>query len=109
MALLTTITREQLDNILNAAELHETGTETDLSCGVDDLVYVSKAYSGRGMYGATCLGFTLSSHANAYRLTAAMGAILGAGKARQIVSSAATDIMGLDDMILYFPGVTLDA
>jgi hypothetical protein len=106
---MTTISRLQLDAILEAAELYETGTDDDLRSGVDDLVYVSEAYSGRGMYDATCLGFTLSSHANAYRLTAAMGAILGAAKARQIASKAATDIMGLDDMILYFPGVTLDA
>jgi hypothetical protein len=99
----TTITREQLADILDTAELYE-AIDTD----EPELARVSVRadYSGRGMYGTKCLGFTVSAHAASMRIAVAMGAVLGTDEAREIVSHAATDSMSRD-MIVYFPGLTL--
>jgi len=107
-----TITREQLDDILDAASLHETGEDgcgfSAYGDGDSDEVGVREDYSGRGMYGAKCLGFTVSSQAAAFRLMVGMTSVLGADEAARIAGRAATDSMGRD-MIVYFPGVILDA
>ena len=101
------ITRDQLDDIFDAAGLYE--TDEDARGDWDsDVIAVRENYSGRGMYGNKCLGFVVSSHATAYRLMVGMTAVLGADDASQIARSAQTDSMGRD-MIVYFPGVTLDA
>jgi hypothetical protein len=97
----TTITREQLDEILDTAELVE-----DDGDGGTDSVDIRADYSGRGMYGTKCLGFTVSAHAASMRIAVAMSAVLGADEAREIVSRTQTDSMGRD-MIVYFPGLTL--
>ena len=80
-----TITREQLDDILDAAGLYETDepTERDYDWGDSDsdAVEIREDYSGCGMYGATCLGFVVSSHRTAFRLVAAMTAVLGPDEA----------------------------
>lgn len=99
------ITREQLDDILDAAELYEAD---DDSYDSDGHVTVTSDYSGRGMYGAACLGFTVSHLADAFKIAVAMGGVLGADEAREIAGKARSDSMGRD-VIVYFPGVTLDA
>lgn len=105
-----TITRDQLDDILDAAELYE--TDEDACGGIGEYgtsaIGVRAGYSGRAMFGEKCLGFTVSGPAAICRLMVGMTAALGAEEARQIAASAASDTMGRYK-ILYFPGVTLDA
>jgi hypothetical protein len=108
----TIITREQLDDILDAAGLCETDepADRDYDWGDSDgdAVDIREDYSGRGMYGDTCLGIVVSSQRTAFRLVACMTAVLGIDTTLDITRKAATDNMGRD-MIVYFPGVTLDA
>ena len=106
-----TITREQLDDILDAAGLYETDETAERDEWGDsdtDAVDVRTDYSGRGMYGDKCLGFTVSDQRTAFRLVAGMSAVLGIDETLDITRKASTDSMGRD-MIVYFPGVTLDA
>ena len=105
-----TITREQLDDIFDAAGLYETDEDErgyDDDFGASDGIAVREDYSERGMYGDKCLGFVVSSHAPAYRLMVGLASVLGAEEAGDIARRAKTDSMGRD-MIVYFPGVTLD-
>jgi len=106
-----TITREQLDDILDTAGLYETDEDTERDeWGDDDIdaISIREGYSGRGMYGGTCLGIVVSSQRTAFRLIACMAEVLGLDTTLDITRKAATDSMGRD-MIVYFPGVTLDA
>ena len=106
-----TITREQLDDILDAAGLYETDeqAERDYDWGDSDsdAIEIREDYSGRGMYGATCLGFVVSSQRTVMRLVACMTEVLGLDMALDVIRKASTDSMGRD-MIVYFPGVTLE-
>ena len=110
--LTATITREQLDDILDTAGLYETDeqAEPDYDWGDNDsdAIEIREDYSGRGMYGATCIGFVVSSQRTVFRLIACMTEVLGLDQTLDITRKAATDSMGRD-MIVYFPGVTLDA
>lgn len=62
------------------------------------------AYSGRGMYGERCIGFTLASIREIMLLGAA---VAHTGVDPDFISSARTDNMG-HDTIVYFPGWTVD-
>jgi hypothetical protein len=104
---ITAITREQLDDIFDAAGLYE-ADEADEACrGDDDAVEIREDYAGRSMYGDTCLGFVVSSNAAARRLMAGIASVLGAEEAGDIAPRVRTDSMGRD-MIVYFPGLTLE-
>jgi len=61
-------------------------------------------YSGRGMYGRTCLGFATSNQA---ALGRAIGRELPEDEAEQLLDHMHTDSLGLRT-IVYFPGVRLD-
>jgi hypothetical protein len=102
-----TITREQLDDIFDAAGLYETD-EDERGDWDSDVIAVRENYSGRGMFGDKCLGFVVSSQHTAYRLIVGMAEVLGTDEALEIVRRGNEDSMGRD-MIVYFPGVTLDA
>mgnify|MGYP007100040836 FL=1 len=62
-------------------------------------------YSGRGMYGDTCVGF--SGDVSEMLLGIAATQVLGIGEARILATKAHTDSMGMG-IIVYFPGVSLD-
>jgi uncharacterized protein YcgL (UPF0745 family) len=81
------ITREQLDEIMDAAELTEDDVRTD--------------YSGRSMYGATCIAIYYSSHRNLMFLAVALKDVLG-----DLPEDVCTDQMGRGQ-IVYFPGLEL--
>ena len=85
---MATITRPQLEQITDALDLD-----------YDD---VREDYSGRSMYGRTCLGFT--TDATAYRLGVIMARVLG-DEADDL--SCVSDSMGMG-MIYYFPGLTVE-
>jgi len=106
MPTATTITREHLDDIFDAAGLYETD-EAEHGDWDSDVIAVRENYSGRGMYGGKCLGFVVSSESTVLRLVACMTEVLGLDTTLDITRKAATDSMGRD-MIVYFPGVTLD-
>jgi len=63
-------------------------------------------YSGRGMYGKTCIGFTMPGD-GALLLGMALMAVLDEDEATEMARMLRTDSMGRDT-IFYFPGVTLD-
>jgi hypothetical protein len=65
-------------------------------------------YSGRGMYGAECIGFVIdgSIGSAAMRLGIALNIVLGEEKATDLVDRVKSDNMGLGT-ILYFPGVKI--
>jgi hypothetical protein len=70
-------------------------------------------YSGRGMYGAECLGIVISGLGEAMTFTAALMAALdahgeeGENILYDLARDARQDNMG-HDMIAYFPGVTVE-
>lgn len=92
------ITRTQLDEILDAL------VNLGVNVGEDS---IREDYSGRYMYGKTCLGIVLQSYVEIAKLAMALQTVLGDSPAADIVDHLATDSMGLS-MIAYFPGVTLE-
>jgi hypothetical protein len=84
---VSTLTEDQVWEILDAVELDESDFVAD--------------YSGRGMYGAKCVGFVLSDDTAMLKLGAALQAALGE------IPNASTDSMGRNT-IVYFPGLTAD-
>lgn len=64
-------------------------------------------YSGRGMYGARCVGFDLDRGSQAMKLGAAIHSTLIEDEAEEMLDRAMQDSMGLG-IIVYFPGVTCD-
>lgn len=70
----------------------------------EDALY--EDYSGRGMYGAKCVGLT-GSAADFAMFAAALSEELGFETARDILARLASDSMGLE-MIFYFPGVNFE-
>jgi hypothetical protein len=98
------ITRDQLETICDHADL-----DPDVSIRTD--------YSGRGMYGDLCVGFTVSGPQGLIKLGAGIQRLIseaeeGVGTAldsdveRKLLEGASTDNMG-HDTIVYFPGVQL--
>lgn len=63
-------------------------------------------YSGRGMYGDTCVGF--SGDVNEMLLGLAASQVLGVDDARTLATKARSDSMGMG-VIIYFPGVSLES
>lgn len=63
-------------------------------------------YSGRGMYGDSCIGFVFDS-GHMHGVTMALIDALGIDLANEITTSR-TDNMGLDT-IIYYPGVKTQA
>lgn len=95
---LTRIQCAQIKSILTAQ-----GVEVDIRAD----------YSGRGMYGAECIGFVIQNQVPYIFLLAnaiADVTIIDGNQTEydQIVAATEQDDMGLDT-IIYFPGVTYDA
>ncbi len=97
----TTITQPQIKAIVDAYDrLSPDGDATPVT-----------DYSGRGMYGATCLGFTVR---DPFTLGVAIGQCTGDDNDQlsedlvyTFASGARTDSMGLD-AIVYWPSITVD-
>jgi hypothetical protein len=102
------ITRERLNKILDVVVN---------TFGVDDSDYddvVRENYSGRGMYDRECVGFVVAP-----REQAALGAAIALayadepedspehGGAARLLANARVDSVAFD-VIVYFPGVTLE-
>ena len=66
---------------------------------------VHENYSGRGMYGETCLGF--AGDIGAIELGVIMCDVLGLDKALELANRSASDSLGVGT-ITYFPGVTIE-
>jgi len=81
------ITREQAD---------------DIASGVDGEVYDD--YSGRYMYGATCVGF--SGDFTDFALAVAMSRVLDEYELESLAEMVRSDSMGLG-VVVYFPGLKL--
>jgi len=75
-------------------------TEIADDAGIDE-DNVRTDYSGRGMYGRTCVGFDLDSKGDLLNLGASLQAN---GLLDEFYSSASFDSMGLG-IIVYFPGI----
>jgi hypothetical protein len=63
-------------------------------------------YSGRGMYGETCVGFTVRNSRNAAALTAAIVRTLDDDVADAMIGRLNTDSLGMGT-IVYFPGISI--
>lgn len=87
------ITVEELQRIADRMDLEFSSVRSD--------------YSGRGMYGAKCVGFDLDSSAQTMKLGAAIYSTLEEDEAEEMMDRAMQDSMGLG-IIVYFPGVTCD-
>lgn len=95
---LTRIQCAQIKSILTAQ-----GIEVDIRAN----------YSGRGMYGAECVGFVIQNRvpyifALANAIADATIRDMNTTEYDQIIAATEQDDMGLDT-IIYFPGVTYDA
>ncbi len=90
---MTTLTATQADTILNILQRTEPTAETRTD------------YSGRAMYGKTCLGFIVSNPALVGTAIA-----LGLGDSdldpMALIASSRQDAMGRE-VIVYFPGTTV--
>lgn len=85
------LTVDQVNDILDNADLsYESFTNT---------------YSGRFMYGDTCVGFDVDSLTELGTLAIAFVEVLGDTLGRDMTERARTDNMGLG-YIIYFPHVT---
>jgi NADH/NAD ratio-sensing transcriptional regulator Rex len=69
--------------------------------------HVRTDYSGRGMYGRTCVGFDLDSTSDVLRLGGVLSEILDEQAYQEFVDRMATDSMGRG-IIVYFPGIKSD-
>lgn len=88
----TNITRDELDELEH---------ELDLEARTD--------YSGRGMYGDTCIGFDVDSLAELVRIGAVAQQLFGDDNpelVHALARGARTDSMGLGS-IVYWPGISL--
>lgn len=83
---------DDLYEILRAADLHEEDVKSN--------------YSGRGMYGKTCLGLSLYGASKALDVGVALHKVLGE-EAWEVIQTANMDSFGMG-VILYFTGVQLD-
>lgn len=92
-----TLTLEELRKVVNEI--------SDSVCnGSKDASYRTN-YSGRGMTGKTCVGFTLSA-SDLVLLGVVLTSVLGYDRSMDLSASACTDSMGRDT-IVYFPGWVL--
>lgn len=66
--------------------------------------YEARSYSGRGMYGRTCVGITIERGTSAFTVGIHVAAELGEDAHEAARLSTAHDNLGLDT-ILYFPMV----
>lgn len=64
-------------------------------------------YSGRYMYGATCVGFDLSGASEMLSLGAALRNECDVETLEQFESAATTDSMGMG-IVVYFPGIEVE-
>ncbi len=85
-------------------ELSIEAVETITTAAGLDLEAVQGDYSGRMMFGATCISWDLDNAAEMLRLSIAISTALG-DEGLQMVDAARTDSMGLG-LIVYFPGYT---
>lgn len=90
---MTTITVDQMYCITSLAEL-DYGTSP------------TSTYSGRGMYGAQCVGWDVQGADEVLRLGAAITTVMG-DDAPDMIDSASQDSMGRG-VIVYFPGWQCD-
>lgn len=92
------LTRSQLDDALEIAQIFPE----------EDEDVVRENYSGRGMYGRTCVGIVVGCTQLAFKFFAALAMedVAGPDVAFQLAEQAQTDSMGRD-MIVYFPRLTL--
>lgn len=90
---MTTLTAQQAENILNILQRTEPTAE------------MRNDYSGRAMYGETCLGYAVSN-------PSIVGTAIALGLADSdldpmaLMASSRQDAMGRD-FIVYFPGTTV--
>lgn len=97
-----TVSREDIDKILER-----------INCDHEDVgdVRLSPAYSGRGMYGATCLGFTIDE-GSPFAFAMVFGMVAGEVLDDPMLVAEFAGRMRSDNMgrgtILYFPGIELD-
>lgn len=82
------ISEEKLDEIIE-----ESGIEAD----------VRTEYSGRAMYGRSCLGLVVSSSREMFKFFIAAGHVLDEVQAYQLAAVLHQDNMGLG-WVFYFPG-----
>lgn len=68
--------------------------------------FVHENYSGRGMYGARCLGIVVGNMNEAFKFFIIAGMVLDVDDVRELAENARTDNMGYD-MIVYFPNCTI--
>lgn len=76
----------------------------DGSREIDEMI--KREYSGRGMYGKTCFGVVLETHADVYRFFIAVTDAFSSDFAYDLVMNVQTDNLGRD-VIVYFPGWTV--
>ena len=91
------ITAEQLKNVIDAVEL--SGDTEQLK---------TQSYSGRGMYGSQCLGFTCDSGDMLSAVAEIMANALDMDAMALIFSGARWDSMGRSSTIIYFPRIDAD-
>lgn len=66
-----------------------------------------RSYSGRGMFGANCIGVDLADHSEIFKVGALLGSLLAGQDEFDVreLSRSATDSMGRG-VILYWPGLS---
>lgn len=87
----TTITREQLDQLVSLLDLEDEDVRDD--------------YSGRGMYSDTCLGFVTDK--SDVRIGIAFAEVFGFDTAWDLTANVRNDSMGRSS-IVYFPGIKVE-
>lgn len=73
---------------------------------IDDVSF-REDYSGRGMWGKTCIGWTSDSRSFPLYMGAALAVVLGESHADALLRNAAIDSMGIG-MIIYFSSWSLE-
>lgn len=86
------ISRNDIENLENAAMARDIN------------VTVQERYSGRAMFGQYCLGLTVPSVFDAFRIATLLGEMMSEYILVHMSDNAATDDMGLGT-IIYFPGL----
>lgn len=93
----TTLNTEEVEAIVSAIE------ESDIGFGQDLDQILDYDYSGRGMYGRSCIGLRVDSMKQAVQVLVAV-AEHDADLARLLAEEFTTDSLGMG-IIAYFPGV----
>lgn len=103
------ITKDDRKKIESAAYDLELDLFADDGYG-DEGINWRTSYSGRGMFGSSCVGFTTGEYGGAADLAKfvlAVSQALGSDVAVQIADATRTDSMGRG-VIYYFPGVVAE-